>query len=231
MTGYRVQARCGAAVAALIVLACLGATGALAADPTSGVRVLDTSGDRPKPCPDIVMHTRSDPEGGCVIHAVEGDVSLSVSTALGAFLFGKCSSYYTLHIDGRGRTVTESFGVLGDQPCPDVSSCFKGDRRPGDFKYPWKGRIKIGSDGAIRHESDACLDTCLGRFEGRTVVSLEERGGRWRAIASESTVGLSGWQIDGQWQWRRQRPDPLAHDNASGPDLRQTGLAIRRASP
>ncbi len=208
------------AVVALAILAtpATGADGTARSGQTT-VRAMDVTGDTPKPCPAIEVRG-TDVHGGCVIHAVNGNIELSVVTAVGRMPFARCESYQTIHIDSYGRTLTEEIGVLGESPCPDVKPCFPGHSRERRERPPWKGQLILRPGGAVEHQVRACFDTCMGRFAGRLVTRVDDTAGLWRARATRGSVGLSGWEIAGGWEWKR---------DLSSDDGLPTGLALRPA--
>lgn len=182
------------------------------------VEVRDTSNGADVRCSEIRTLGPAAATGGCLIDAFAGEVDMKVVTSLGQFDFGTCGASYTVRIGGRGRTLTEEVLVLGPSPCPDVEPCFPGDSNDDLDPYRWEGRIRAIGD-RLEHRVEACLDTCMGRFEGELVTPLRERGGRWYAMAEEGAVGMSGWALGGaRWEWE---PGDENDDDDGG-----TGLSI-----
>lgn len=173
------------------------------------VKVLAVDGETRHPCPDIAAPSSAG-RRGCVLNATSGGVTFAVLTAVGEFRFGRCEMYFTTRVDGSGKTLTEDVGVLGESPCPDVKPCFPGHFRDRRDRPPWSGRIWARAGGAFEHVVDACFDTCLGRFEGRLRIELQNRGGIWRARTDVGAVGTSGWRVaDGAWDLGSNYPsDP-----------------------
>lgn len=193
-------------MAALIVFvgAAFFCTSAIAAD---GVRVWDSAARPPRPCPEVQMITGL-PGGSCVVRAV-ASMDLKVATAIAQFPFATCSIEYNVRIDRTGRTLVSELEFDGKSPCPDIRPCFP------DPVYvlseslgpPWKGRIVKTGEGRYEHRVDACVDSCLGRFEGKLVLRLERQGVGWRALTQRGgPVGLSGLSLGtGSWRWKGLR--------------------------
>jgi hypothetical protein len=164
------------------------------------------------PCPAVRADGLS-ATGGCAVDARGGRVSFRVLSAVGVIEFANCRVAHTIYMDRGGRTLVDDFAVHGQQPCSDIDACWKGDDR--EQSYPWKGRlIRYGGGsiraggGDLRHDVQACFDTCMGRFEGIVSISLDPTARDWskpdlprsrRATAPGRTLGSSGLQLDAAW--------------------------------
>lgn len=153
-----------------------------------------SGGGKAVPCPPLRGVGTAKPRGGCTIRANSSDIDVFVLTAMREFLFGNCYFSFTMHVDSTGRLALERAGLGGDSPCNDAPACFVSD---AGSPYPWRGWIHRDGDGKLVATLDACFDTCLGRFEGRTDLELRNRPDGWIARASDATVGTSGWKLDG----------------------------------
>jgi hypothetical protein len=106
--------------------------------------------------------------------------------------FAECDFRLDLHVDADGRGWIPTMGIDGRNPCFDAPPCFSTDERA----LPWRASIDRRG-GATELRVDACLDTCIGRFEGRLDLDLVRHGDAWRARADQAMVGTSGWRFDG----------------------------------
>ncbi|MEX1141483.1 MAG: hypothetical protein WD993_08590 [Thermoleophilaceae bacterium] len=200
----RLRALVVAAVAAPALVAwpspAAPAGGASGAAPHPGrdaraVIVTDAGSGRARPCGEVGRpDDRGTVTGGCVLKASGGSVELTVNGLLGRIPFARCEMSYTMHVDGRGRTVLTDVGFTGFSPCNDAIRCFDDDR-----VHVFRGRIARDADGRLRHVIDACFDTCMGRFEGRMETTLTRDDRRWRERADRTLAGSSGWELDGDW--------------------------------
>jgi hypothetical protein len=192
---------------ALAMAAIAAATGALAgpafAQEEDAVTVQDlTRGSKPAPCAEL--STKSYPliEGGCVLYGVSA-IDITVRTMFGPLRFGRCQIAINLLVGPTGATWLQGFssdsaGACGDMlPCREKASAEKIGLAN---KLPWKGQIVRGPDG-FKSELDVCLDTCMGRFEGRTAFDLLRERGDWTMRAKDSVAGVSGLELDGQWDF------------------------------
>jgi hypothetical protein len=146
-----------------------------------------------------------DIEGGCELSATGRGIDLVVKTMVGEMRFGTCDVNYTVRAESSGRTVVHQIQVRGDTPCNDADACFT-----DESFLPWHGRIVEDGRGNLRHELDACFDTCMGRFEGKLVLPLTRDARGWRADATTADLGTSGLELDGRWRMRPQSPQRLS---------------------
>lgn len=155
-------------------------------------------------CPAISRGRGGAARGGCVLKMGSQGIDVSVLTAVGEMPFASCLFFYTVHVDAGGRTLVSGVEMFGDSPCSDAVPCFpRSFFTDGiqDTAPAWDGRLTPDGQGGFLHRVDACLDTCMGRFEGEVVLRLErDARGRWRSLAGEATVGRSGWTFDGAWK-------------------------------
>jgi hypothetical protein len=151
--------------------------------------------DRKGPCPPIVGARTERVSGGCRFEAVAADTDSYVLSAVEELVFGRCDFVFDVHVDARGRVAMQGADMGGFPPCSDVTQCF--ERRRGRTR-PWPGRIVPDGDGLML-KATICLDSCLGRFEGRVDMRLRRAGGTWRVVMSDESIGTSGWKLDGQW--------------------------------
>jgi hypothetical protein len=169
-----------------------------AADASQGVRVSQTAADGgTAPCSPIRVGNEPpfSAAGGCLARVRSRPVEIKIETMVGEAVFATCRISFDMRIDGSGRTLVSDFNLFGFSPCNDVVVCFQ-DRTI----TPWRGQIVAGADGALRYRTDACLDTCMGRFAGEVVVPLEPRANGWRAEVTSAPLGSSGWVLGGPWR-------------------------------
>ncbi|MEX1141496.1 MAG: nuclear transport factor 2 family protein [Thermoleophilaceae bacterium] len=154
-------------------------------------------------CGPVTVRGRS-VRGGCAATATARDIDFTLLSVLGASAFARCGVRMDLHADGRGRVWAANVDTDKDRfPCNDIAPC---SGRPGvgalpSSGPPWRGRVR-GSGARMRLELDVCLDTCIGRFEGRTRLRLVPAGRRW-AMWVRGAVGLSGLELEGEWELDR----------------------------
>ena len=158
-----------------------------------GVVVRDLTSPRGPRCPATSTARYPKVTGGCLVTTAQETVRLSLRTAFGAMRFAECEVSYDVRVDGSGRGWIVNIAVAGRNPCFDALPCW--DRE--DRQVPWRARIERDDGGRLRlRVRDACLDTCVGRFEGRWEIAMTERRRSWR-LRSASMVGTSGWRFDG----------------------------------
>jgi hypothetical protein len=192
--------------AALAMVAVAAATTPASSAPAQDAEVrawdLTRAGGKPARCAELSTESYPLIGGGCVLYAVSG-IDITVRTMFGPMRFGRCRIAINLLVGPTGRTWLQGFdsdsgGACGDMlPCREKASAekiFQAD------KFPWKGRIVQGADG-LQSELDLCLDTCMGRFEGKTVFDLLEERGDWTMRARDSVAGVSGLELDGEWDF------------------------------
>jgi hypothetical protein len=181
---------------ALLVLAAASTPNATAAP----VSVWQGPASTARPCSDPNPRAYPKVTGGCVARARAAKVAIIVRTAFGDLPFATCTVHYALHIDRSGRTWIHDLDILGPSPCNDAVGCWEDDDEYRG-ELPWRGRIETIADGRLRHRTEACLDTCMGRFEGRFTTILAPAARGWRARPSGSAmIGTSGWKLDGAWR-------------------------------
>lgn len=193
-----------------VLLAAAGARPAAAED----VRVFDTSGPRPVPCPPVDVSNPREPRGGCGTDVVPEGTEIVVRSVIGDMLFGTCSYGLDMLVDASGRTHVVNIAVGGPNPCNDMNACYHEDIRP------WRGQIEAGPDGRLTHVIQACFDTCMGQFVGELRLGLERDGDGWRQTADQAQVGDTGYQLDGYWRVTEGdidiRPDGSAGGETAG---------------
>lgn len=174
-----------------------------------------------QPCSKIVVESPVVATGGCELRTIAGGIDMAIVSPLSHFVFATCGLGYNIRIDGSGKTLLETVRVFGLSPCFDVEACFPGSRETKQYTYRWKGRIRAVGD-RLEHIIDACMDTCVGRFEGRIVTNLRRTDRGWRASTEVGSVGSSGWQMRGaRWDWKPM----LSSGSSGGP-----GIEIKAAS-
>ena len=135
------------------------------------------------------------PSGGCAFE-VAGDGRFRVATPFGDMALASCRLDFELRIGPSGFVAMGELGRSGPSPCGDIRSCNKQvDLEPS----PWLGRIETDGHGGMRTVLDACLDTCVGWFEGPLTLKLERTATGWRLRADESMIGKTGLHIRGEW--------------------------------
>jgi hypothetical protein len=182
--------------------------------------VFNTSGPKPVRCSDIDISDPRNVTGGCQVDLRGEAIRMSIQSVVGEIEFSECISTTTLHIDKAGRTALHVL-ISGMQPCNDVRPCRSDDERVLGY-LPWMGRLVPDPGGWLRNEMHVCLDTCMGKFEGRLSMRLERVRGRLRGRTLEEPVGTSGYQLDGRW-----RGGPLRFEIAARRSL-ASGTAGRR---
>lgn len=154
-------------------------------------------------CGSVTVRGRS-VRGGCVATATARDIDFTLLSTLGASSYARCGMRMDLHADGRGRVWAANVATDKDRfPCNDIGPCSGApgvDELPSGGR-PWRGRVR-GSGAEMEIELDVCLDTCVGRFEGRTRFTLVPAGRR-SAMWVRGAVGLSGLELEGEWELDR----------------------------
>lgn len=168
-------------------------------EPTTGVTVRGTQRGGSRRCGRLTPDGKGGGCGGVFIRS-NGQIEFTVRTLAGDLPFARCLYNYYLRIDGDGRTTMDGILSGGENPCNDVRPCL--NRRKTDWP-PWRGRIRRLPDGGYVHRIAACVDTCLGQFEGTLTMPLARHGRVWRATIDSTQVGDSGYLYgDGEWDWR-----------------------------
>lgn len=191
---------------AALALAALASAAALAAPAQAQDRAVSavdlTRGGKPTPCADLSTAAYPLIQGGCVLYAA-GEIDITVQTMFGPLRFGRCRIAINLLVDGAGGTWLQGFDSDSGGACGDMLPCR--EKAPAKEivaanKLPWKGRIVRTANGP-QTELELCLDTCMGRFEGRTAFDLLEERGDWTMRAKDSIAGVSGLELDGRWDF------------------------------
>lgn len=149
---------------------------------------------RPR-CPEVTSRRFPVISGGCVLTTDDEWLELSVRSPFGTMDLGMCEIWFRLRLDGKGRGWLDQFSIAGPNPCNDVVPCF--DRN--DHVIPWQARIEdaVAADpGSNRLSLDACLDTCVGRFEGDWKLDIVERPRGWR-LRPTGGLAKTGWHFSG----------------------------------
>lgn len=186
-----------------LAVAALAATAALVspvAAQDGAITARDLTRGKPAPCAELSTQSYPLIAGGCILYAAN-EIDITVRTMFGPLHFGRCRIAINLLVGPTGRTWLQGFDSESAGACGDMLPC-REKSTPEEIiqanKLPWKGRVVRGSAGA-EAELDLCLDTCLGRFEGRTAFDLLDERGDWTLRAKDSVVGVSGLELDGRW--------------------------------
>lgn len=158
-------------------------------------------------------------EGGCGLDAGPSPVTFSVLTMAGRVPFQTCDLQLLMRISDRGDVASSGYGTAdvgrGDGACDDIIACRweGGDpKRLYDLRelVPWQGTIERAGGGRYRIVLDTCLNTCIGRFEGKLELMLVESRKGWRAVARDASIGASGLRLDGSMgvEWERGSAPP-----------------------
>jgi hypothetical protein len=191
------------AIAVLTALAALIALALLAAPaPAQGrdVVAVDLTGPKPVPCAALSTQTYPTIAGGCLVTA-QGKIDLTVQTMFGPLRFGRCSMAFNLLIGPNAEIWRDGYAGSAQGACGDLLPCRA--KAPATEilsapKLPWKGKITHTPNG-YQATFDICLDTCLGRFEGKTTFTLAKHHNNWQMRATNTTTGTSGFQFNGHW--------------------------------
>jgi hypothetical protein len=160
------------------------------------------------PCERLELVDR-EARGGCVVETRAERVRLTVLSSLGGMQFATCGVGMTLHFGPRGRVAVADVTITSLKgPCADAVACLGRTGPDGELnRLPWIGEIHGDGDGDLRLAVDACLDTCIGRFEGRLTWSLVRAERTWRLRADRAPIGESGFVWDGEWRFRGEAVD------------------------
>jgi hypothetical protein len=198
----------------LAVAAVLSPVAASAGESTVGAA--RTVEGRTAPCEPLTVDGL-ELEGGCRIIVAPARVTFTAVGIFGDVPLATCAVGLTVAIGPAGTLaaapVVNSLDGAASGPCGDVLAC----RRSADPERlgeqpPWRGRLSTRGR-AIEADLDACLDTCLGRFEGRLRLDLERTPARqWRMRADRAAVGSSGLELAGAWMLRLPFGDELTLD-------------------
>lgn len=177
-----------------MVAACVAVSVAPPAAAVADITVLDTTGDKPVPCPSIDASDPAKLRGGCVVQTGGGLMRLTVRSLVGDMEFVACEFGHRMRVDASGRTYMDQLNSLGKNPCNDVRACMVGNPRP------WEGQLVADEQGRIEHVMDICFDSCMGQFQGEARLELSRDDyGDWRQRARGALMGSSGLQLDGAW--------------------------------
>lgn len=130
--------------------------------------------------------------GGCLVNLAGKRLTLSAVSPFGRMAFAECDIELDLRVGGDGRGWIATPTIDGRNPCFDAAPCFSKQERG----MPWPARIDY-RQGKMELAVDVCLDTCVGRFEGRWKLDFVKLGTGWRARSEQGMVGTSGWRFDG----------------------------------
>jgi hypothetical protein len=159
-----------------------------------------------KRCP-VIRLGEEDVIGGCGSYGEQTRVDMRLRTLAGdALLADECTMSFLVLVDRRGRAaidrVTFSRAKSGG-PCNDLRQCFeeKGRGESARTVYaPWPGHITTVDGNRADIEVRACVDTCLGRLEGRTTIALERNSNGLMARFVGADIGRSGLRLAGAWR-------------------------------
>ncbi len=149
--------------------------------------------------------------GGCSAAAYTYRSNVTVRTAFGSIPFGACTIAFDVSIDGQGRMWLDNLRIGGLSPCNDMRPCAPPevlakmddpyDAIPLDKAPPWTGKLRAAGDGNFTSAIEVCVDTCIGRYEGKVNVSLVDIAGpSWRMVMKNAGIGETGFAIDGKWE-------------------------------
>lgn len=201
MRGKKTTAPIRTAVASIVLaIAVCGGLAIPVAAQGGEVAAWDLTRGKAVRCAELSTDGSQQVKGGCLVFA-SGKIDLTVRTMFGPVRFGRCAMAFNLVIGPDGRIVRDGFAGQGGGACGDMLPCR--EKVPAAnllsaAKLPWDGQIDRGPS-AYRSEFDMCLDTCMGRFEGAVAFDLVERRGDWRMRAVNSVAGVSGFELDGEW--------------------------------
>jgi hypothetical protein len=140
----------------------------------------------------------------------QGRAQFTVLTMFGDERVGSCPFRFRLRsAPGSGALLLSHMKISdsGGPGCGDFRACGpapKGHETPST-PPPWTGRVDASSSKGSATIA-MCFDTCFGRFEGPTRVSVQTGpAGIERIRARGAPVGLSGLEISGSWPLRPHR--------------------------
>jgi hypothetical protein len=172
--------------------------------PTSsgGTIALDTSRVSAEDCPPVSSTGSPLLSGGCQAsvrssrQGADSRIAFAVLSSFGPISFARCTFATNLLIGPSGEVWLDNLTVLDlvSGPCPDIVPCLS-----GDGKKPWRGSLEPAGPGRFGLRVHACLESCVGRFEGRVELQMRREAGDWRLAADKAPVGDSGLRIDGNW--------------------------------
>lgn len=179
-----------------------------AADPqTTGVAAAKPRNEYLTPCSAIKV-AGADSRGGCVVKVFAPRVRFTVLTPVGTIPFATCGVSLTLRFGGSGQIAIDDVGITSfEGPCADAVACVAPVGEDEDPRRPWTGEIRGDGNGSMEVNVDACLNTCIGRFQGPLALNLVRAERSWRLRASEAPIGESGFVVDGEWSFRGEALD------------------------
>jgi hypothetical protein len=152
----------------------------------------------------------ADVSGGCVVKVADERSKMSILTMFSRMPFATCGFEYDLHVGSDGTVAFADVGITTVKgPCADAVACLDPASTFDDVrKIPWRGSIEAAGQGGFRLTVDACLDTCVGRFEGPLELDLLPSGPGWALEARSAPIGKSGFLLDGRWNVGRMGLEP-----------------------
>jgi hypothetical protein len=183
---------------------------------------------KPGPCAELTTSSYPAIGGGCNVYA-NAPIVITVRTMFGPLRFGRCEVGVNVLFGPTGVVWVQSFESGSAGACGDMLPC-REKASPTEIasanKLPWKGRVVEGSIRP-RSEFDLCLDTCMGKFEGRIAFDLVQERGDLTLRAKDSVAGDSGLELDGEWDLNASviGPDTTAYVKREGRDA--PGLELR----
>lgn len=146
-----------------------------------------------EPCPESDMSDYPLIDSRCEVVVVGRGLKIRAWTAFGVWRLAECDIVLEASFDGPGRAWITELSITGDSPCTDFGRCQDKERRD----VPWASSAEATAGGTIRlHVPDACLDTCVGLFEGGWDIDLAGGANGWRG-RFVSPLGSTGLRIDG----------------------------------
>ena len=150
------------------------------------------------PCPGADMSEYPLINSRCAVVVVGRELKVRAWTAFGVWRLAECDIVLEASFDGPGRAWITQFRITGTSVCTDFRRCRDEERRA----VPWAATADAGPGGTIRlHIPDACLDTCVGLFEGGWDIELAGGAEGWRGRFA-SPLGSTGLRIDGPLRGR-----------------------------
>lgn len=216
-------ARLGLATA-IAVTALAGPAAAQSSAPTAW----NLTKGEPVRCDELSASSHPVIRGGCNVYGT-APIDITVRTMFGPLHFGRCQVSINLLVGPTGEAWVQSFESDSAGACGDMLPCR--EKAPAAEiasanKLPWKGRVVEGSTRP-QGEFDLCLDTCMGKLEGRIAFDLVQERGDLTLLAKDSVAGVSGLELDGEWDLNASvvGPDTTAYVKREGSDA--PGVRLR----
>jgi hypothetical protein len=135
---------------------------------------------------------------------VTGKLRFTVVSLFGDQLLGTCDLRMRAERRRSGALALTRIEIVDGvglyrMACGDLAACAGDGRRRTDASapLPWRGR-ELGRADDRDVELRVCLDTCLGRFEGRVDGDLDATSaGGWRLALRSAPIGWSGMELSG----------------------------------